>query len=585
VAYRKTYIDIVGTHIEPRLSHWVVVTADEHRAIRAQHADPTFFEEAGEYFDVNGQVMVCHHIDNAIIFADSQKYTPVSHPLVPTFTEKPAIGVWTCKFNHAYDVCKCHLPSLMHMGHDESVFQSGSLSASTWAVNEVVPLRSKNEGRGVMISAFQSDSLGFGTNELKHVKLDDFNTHLKNKYGADFEPLDALPTLTHFEYGKNQAGYWTGAHVANQTLRAIDLLEWLYPDCQLVYEFDHSSGHTKMADDALSVSKIRVRFGGNVPGPAMRDSLLNEECVYPGGCSSIWQNPASLEQFSLVPVTGWVERNCLKEAGQTQSFYFGLNDPPPYYALRTAAADYIGKAKGKKQILWERGVPDDIIDGLTDKGTSAEDELVLEADGIEDTNYPEIVPGFKLGMPPELPLQTRIQRAISSKSMTKLLLAFNDFANEGSLLQNVVVGRGHILLFSPKCHPELAGAGIEYSWGKAKKYFRKINAAAGAKCSVQEFHRRVTEALEGVSLENCRAFSRRTRRYRAVYQQVASGAVDNMSFSLIEKMVKQHKTHRNILDQEAAFLGAHMFDEDVPEDARDYDADLVAAELGFNNHF
>lgn len=585
VAYRIAYIDVVNTHIEPRLLHWVVITCDEHRAIHAQHADPTFFEEAGEYFNVDGEVWVCHHVDDAIIFADSTKYTAACNPLVPKVTEKPAIDVWVCKFNHSYDVCKCHASSLMHFGHDESVFQSGSLSACTWAVNEVVPLRSKNEGRGIMISAFQSDSLGFGSNELKQVDLDDFNVYLKNKYGAEFEALNALPTLSFFEYGKNHAGYWTGTHVANQTLRVIDLLEWLYPNHQFVFEFDHSSGHTKTADDGLCVTRLRVRFGGNVPGPPMRDSLLTENCVYPGGRAFVWQNPASLDKFSLTPVTGWSVHNCLKEAGQTQSFYFGPNDPPPYYALGTATADYVGKAKGKKQILWERGVPADIIDGMTDKGTSAEDDDTLEQGGIDDTNYPEILPGYKLGTSPELPLQTKIQHAISSKSMTKLLLSFDDFANEGSLLQNVVVGRGHILLFSPKCHPELAGAGIEYSWGKAKKYFRKINATAGAKCSVQEFHRRVTEALEGISLANCRAFSRRTRRYRAVYQQVASGAVDNVSFSLIEKMVKQHRTHRNILDQEAAFLDAHVFDEDVPADARDYDDDLIAAELGLNNRF
>jgi hypothetical protein len=55
-----------------------------------------------------------------------------------------------------------------------------------------------------------------------------------------------------------------------------------------------------------------------------------------------------------------------------------------YYALGTAAGDYIGKANGKNK----SGVPADIIDGLTDKGTSAEDEQVLEADGIEDTITP-----------------------------------------------------------------------------------------------------------------------------------------------------------------------------------------------------
>ena len=35
--------------------------------------------------------------------------------------------------------------------------------------------------------------------------------------------------------------------------------------------------------------------------------------------------------------------------------------------------------------------------------------------------------------------------------------------------------RGHILVMSPKCHPELAGVGIENSWGKSALYFRKHN--------------------------------------------------------------------------------------------------------------
>jgi hypothetical protein len=47
-------------------------------------------------------------------------------------------------------------------------------------------------------------------------------------------------------------------------------------------------------------------------------------------------------------------------------------------------------------------------------------------------------------------------------------------------------------------------------------------------------------------------------------------------------MFKQHKTHHSSWDQEATFLDAHMFDEDVPEDAEDYDEELVAAELIFS---
>jgi len=42
-------------------------------------------------------------------------------------------------------------------------------------------------------------------------------------------------------------------------------------------------------------------------------------------------------------------------------------------------------------------------------------------------------------------------------------------------LEELVHSRGHILLMSPKGHPELAGKGVEYAWGAAKLLFRKIN--------------------------------------------------------------------------------------------------------------
>ena len=40
--------------------------------------------------------------------------------------------------------------------------------------------------------------------------------------------------------------------------------------------------------------------------------------------------------------------------------------------------------------------------------------------------------------------------------------------------------RGHILLMSPKGHPEVAGCGIEFAWGHAKNYFRQNNPLSAA---------------------------------------------------------------------------------------------------------
>lgn len=49
----------------------------------------------------------------------------------------------------------------------------------------------------------------------------------------------------------------------------------------------------------------------------------------------------------------------------------------------------------------------------------------------------------------------------------------SDFRDEKTALQHTVESRGHILLLSPKFHPEIAGVGIEYSWGMSKSKFRR----------------------------------------------------------------------------------------------------------------
>ena len=56
----------------------------------------------------------------------------------------------------------------------------------------------------------------------------------------------------------------------------------------------------------------------------------------------------------------------------------------------------------------------------------------------------------------------------------KLLAACPDFGLEKSAfkLQKTVEARGHILIYSVPCHPELAGVGMEYGWGCSKKYLR-----------------------------------------------------------------------------------------------------------------
>ncbi len=130
-----------------------------------------------------------------------------------------------------------------------------------------------------------------------------------------------------------------------------------------------------------------------------------------------------------------------------------------------------------------------------------------------------------------------------------------DFANEIGALDHQLRLRGHRLILSPKCHPELAGVGIEYSWGKIKMIFRS-----------QFNNGKVTELMENVQasigedvlpMERIWRYSRRTRDYMRAYEIIAENpdiSIEDQSFRLIESVCKRYKTHRNMAEIDRDFI-------------------------------
>ena len=124
--------------------------------------------------------------------------------------------------------------------------------------------------------------------------------------------------------------------------------------------------------------------------------------------------------------------NLKPKLGEVQRMSFGPNDPPPFYDWEAPAKDkemrrrgkvekregYVGKPKGSKQVLWERGW---YIVGMS---TTAKDPKM---------------------------------------NIEKVLGGLPDFKNERTALQYTVEKRRHILVMSPTFYPEVAGVGIEYS--------------------------------------------------------------------------------------------------------------------------
>ncbi len=74
-------------------------------------------------------------------------------------------------------------------------------------------------------------------------------------------------------YGKNSDGYWTGDEFFFQVQDAYLISCVKYPrnTYDVVWQFDHSTGHAKMAHDALVAHHMNVSSGG--AQPKMRDTV------------------------------------------------------------------------------------------------------------------------------------------------------------------------------------------------------------------------------------------------------------------------------------------------------------------------
>ena len=164
------------------------------------------------------------------------------------------------------------------------------------------------------------------------------------------------------------------------------------------------------------------------------------------------------------------------------------------------------KPKGMRQVAWERG------------WHKPEGEGKMHGDKIAEDD------------------ETR-DRSLSLRHLLENCL---DFAHEKTALQELLESRGHILRMGVKGHPEMAGKGIEYCWGKSKQKFRRdVNDRVQA-----HLHTNIVKCFsraEGfLPLARARKFARKCRAYRRAYR-------DNQPNSMadVEKLMKVYKSHRS----------------------------------------
>jgi hypothetical protein len=409
---------------------------------------------------------------------------------------------------------------------------------------------------------------------------------------SEKQPLTSSPFFVFFELGKAKSGYsWAYNHMVTQLEDCVDCLRVICKgdgDVKFKYdfafEFDHSSGHSKQRPDGLSVAKSHVNTGVGGKQALMRDSVmvigdLGEatdktlnigdtarhifaETDDPPFCDPTMPRLDSIKQGAVPRVTP-LTNNELKAALHQHGLHQAANGKKDIlvgnatragiattkvaYAKADIIDGYVGKVKGLRQIAIERGL-------------FSKERMMLSS--------------------------SRDPSFVSSDDLRKAVGACTDFKNETSQLQHIATKLGVAVIMTPKAHAELAGQGIEYSWGYAKLYFRQHNTT-GDQAKRLEANIRNAISEDNMTKTRVRKFVRKAREYKLIYheyflakreaekeakeakvddnataekkiaQKIKEEVVKRLSkhhYSIIEKQVKAIKAHRCALDTDFNFI-------------------------------
>ncbi|CAB1119031.1 unnamed protein product [Ectocarpus sp. CCAP 1310/34] len=256
-------------------------------------------------------------------------------------------------------------------------------------------------------------------------------------------------TYYKFEYGKNKEGYWTGEKMIEHMADVLDLLAVKFPRHRPICFFDWSSCHDCVEEGAPSVTRMNAGYGGVRKGQE----------IAPQNATTILEDTPKLK------------------VGAVQHLTFQQGEYPFY---EPGATDHVGKVKGMKQILFERGL---WIPGMT-------------------------MSGGKTGQEPN-----------KKMSMPAVLRAQKDFANVDSSLEVLLKRHGGVALMLPKFHCELNP--IELVWGRSKWWVRR-----NCKYTIACLRENVSKSygVHNLSLDIVQKFCRKVANFHAVYDAGLTGA-------------------------------------------------------------
>ena len=102
--------------------------------------------------------------------------------------------------------------------HDESTFQANDDQTTFWGAKDIIFLRSKSKGAGIMVSDFIDEHNGY-------LRLCDEEYERSNTC----HPGIKIYARKYLEYGENKEGYWTSEKCMAQIEDAAKIAEVKYP--------------------------------------------------------------------------------------------------------------------------------------------------------------------------------------------------------------------------------------------------------------------------------------------------------------------------------------------------------------------
>ena len=196
---------------------------------------------------------------------------------------------------------------------------------------------------------------------------------------------------------------------------------------------------------------------------------------------------------------------------------------------------YVNKPKGILQIAFERGFLDK--SGKLHNGKKATLTCTRSKNPI-----------------------TGVVEVDKETSVLRILQRCNDFKNEQTQMSYILNLLDVKLRLTPKCHPEIAGRGIEYAWGYSKLRFRRDFNDAVA----NHFKDTVMKSLDRsvITLNRSRKFARKAREYKLTYSLIIhylDGSDLSATKSDIEHIAKKFKAHQSAMDFDYDFIEAAWY--------------------------